>query len=103
MKFILKVCGGTGQTSFPWGNITSSADDQNSTGTIWITIGPNGTSEVVPGPTPDDVSDWDLAVPVEKKLNKDGCRCRKCKNHFEFAEANQEDGTFLCFTCRRGY
>lgn len=32
-----------------------------------------------------------------------GCRCRKCKEFNEYAEPNQEDGSFLCYTCRKGY
>ena len=29
-----------------------------------------------------------------------GCTCRKCDNYNEYAEPNQVDGTFLCFSCR---
>lgn len=48
--------------------------------------------------------DIDWAVPVEeKKENSDGCSCKKCKEFFEFAEPNQEDGTLICWACRHGY
>lgn len=46
----------------------------------------------------------DLAVPVdEKKKKSDGCSCKKCKEFFEYAEPNQEDGTLICWACRHGY
>lgn len=46
----------------------------------------------------------DLAVPVEEKKKKsDGCSCKKCKEFFEYAEPNQEDGTLICWACRHGY
>lgn len=58
-------------------------------------------------PTPAEEShvvEIDLAVPVEKKkINKDGCRCKKCKEFYPYAEANQEDGTMICYTCRKGW
>lgn len=46
----------------------------------------------------------DGAVPVEeKKINKDGCNCKKCKEFYPYAEANQEDGTLICYSCRKGF
>jgi hypothetical protein len=30
-----------------------------------------------------------------------GCRCKKCKTYNEYAESNQEDGSFICYSCRR--
>lgn len=70
----------------------------------WITV-PNpwvgGTITVGPQISFDDI---DLAVPVEEKENKsDGCSCKKCKEFFEYAEPNQEDGTLICWACRHGY
>lgn len=29
-----------------------------------------------------------------------GCHCKKCGNHFPFAEPNQDDGTLVCWNCR---
>ena len=29
-----------------------------------------------------------------------GCSCSSCGNFNEYAEPNQVDGTFLCFSCR---
>jgi len=48
------------------------------------------------------------AIPAEKavavkKDDRDGCDCVKCKQFFEFAEPNQEDGTLICWACRHGY
>lgn len=40
---------------------------------------------------------------VEKKpKDKDGCFCKKCKDFFPYAEPNQEDGTLVCYACRKG-
>lgn len=45
--------------------------------------------------------DIDLAVPVdEKKENSDGCTCKKCKEYYQYAEPNQDDGTLICYGCR---
>ena len=30
----------------------------------------------------------------------DGLNCRKCQDHFPWAEPNQNDGTLICFSCR---
>ena len=30
-----------------------------------------------------------------------GLVCKKCNEYFEFAEPNQDDGTLICFVCRR--
>jgi hypothetical protein len=35
---------------------------------------------------------------IQTKL--DGMVCNKCSEFFSFAEANQEDDSFVCFTCR---
>lgn len=32
-----------------------------------------------------------------------GCSCKKCDDFNEYAEPNQKDGTFICFSCRRGF
>lgn len=66
--------------------------------TTWITIPIAAPAEEIGTP------DQDLAVPVEKKkINKDGCRCRKCKEFYPYAQANQEDGTLICYSCRKGW
>lgn len=63
----------------------------------WITVNiPSGQQFTIQG------IDW--AVPVEENENKsDGCSCKKCKEFFEYAEPNQEDGTLICWACRHGY
>lgn len=43
------------------------------------------------------------ATPVEKKKDSSGCLCKKCKEFYDFAEPNQEDGTLICWSCRHGY
>ena len=53
---------------------------------------------------PGDLSADDGAVPVaEKKINKDGCSCKKCKEFYPYAQANQDDGTLICYACRKGW
>src|SRR6185369_6632012 len=45
--------------------------------------------------------DIDLAVPVdENKEFSDGCVCKKCKEYYQYAEPNQDDGTLICYGCR---
>jgi len=44
-----------------------------------------------------------IAIPLEKKSNKEGCNCKKCKEFYPYAEPNQEDGTLICYACRHGY
>ncbi len=63
----------------------------------WITVNiPSGQQYTIQG--------IDLAVPVEEKKKKsEGCSCKKCKEFFEYAEPNQEDGTLICWACRHGY
>ena len=39
----------------------------------------------------------------EKKKDKGGCSCKKCKEYYDYAEPNQEDGTLICWSCRHGY
>lgn len=37
------------------------------------------------------------AAPVAKKT---GHNCRSCNSRNDYAEANQEDGSYLCYECR---
>jgi hypothetical protein len=30
----------------------------------------------------------------------DGMFCKKCNNFYEFADANQKDGSLVCYSCR---
>jgi len=32
-----------------------------------------------------------------------GLRCHKCNTHYPYAEANQDDGSFVCWSCRSGW
>lgn len=41
------------------------------------------------------------ACATTKKVNKDGCRCKKCKEFYPYAESNQDDGTLICYPCRK--
>lgn len=39
---------------------------------------------------------WNLQI----KGYPNGLSCRKCQDHFPWAEPNQDDGTLICFSCR---
>jgi hypothetical protein len=42
-------------------------------------------------------------TPTEPTQEKSkGCHCKKCKDFNEYAEPNCDDGTFICFACRKG-
>lgn len=79
-----------------------------SNGTVWVV--PGQTYQVTIGGTGGgggggfgqiSFDDIDLAVPVdEKKKDSDGCTCKKCKEFYQYAEPNQEDGTLICYGCR---
>jgi len=32
--------------------------------------------------------------------SSDGMMCKQCKKFYPYAEANQEDGTLMCYACR---
>ena len=36
----------------------------------------------------------------DSKIVYPGASCSKCKDFNQFAQSNQDDGTFLCYTCR---
>ncbi|KKN66651.1 hypothetical protein LCGC14_0469860 [marine sediment metagenome] len=37
---------------------------------------------------------------IRKDSNQDGMNCSKCKKFHHMAEANQSDGTLVCWSCR---
>ena len=62
----------------------------------WVTIN-------IPQYIPQQIG-IDFAIPVDEIEEKsEGCTCKKCKEFFEYAEPNQEDGTLICWACRHGY
>lgn len=36
-----------------------------------------------------------------KRRHPDGMLCQKCKLFYEFAEPNQDDGSMICYSCRK--
>jgi hypothetical protein len=34
------------------------------------------------------------------KLIVEGSTCKKCKEYAKYAQPNQSDGTFICYSCR---
>lgn len=66
------------------------------------TIPLNGTT--VWFTTVGDLGGFTLTTEEPKKKEKSsGCSCKKCREFNEYAEPNQDDGTFVCYTCRKGY
>ena len=57
----------------------------------------NGTAFVPTDPVPSTDA---CAPPIEKKANSAGCVCKSCKELSPQAEANQDDGSFVCYGCR---
>lgn len=54
-------------------------------------------------------SDIELAIangsyiPEPDKIAKsisNGMTCKKCNNYSQYAQSNQDDGTFICYSCR---
>lgn len=39
-------------------------------------------------------------INLKKKTYPDGMFCRKCQSFHKYAEPNQVDGTFFCYSCR---
>lgn len=46
------------------------------------------------------VMDDDVEMMASAAVPNQGCHCKKCGNHFPFAEPNQDDGTLVCWNCR---
>lgn len=85
--------GGAGGGSFiPNGIWITPAPTQQS---FTITVGGGGAGASVGG----DLSGSTTPI-AEIKKNKDGCSCKKCKEHYPYAEPNQKDGTLICYACR---
>lgn len=48
--------------------------------------------------------DFDIGLPPEPALipkKSNGCTCIKCQEIYPYAEPNQWDGTFKCYSCRK--
>lgn len=88
----------TGNTNYP--NVITIPTNNWVPGGFTITIGGSGGGGggaiAAPALTKE-------AKAEEKKKDKGGCSCKKCKEFFEYAEPNQEDGTLVCWSCRHGY
>lgn len=80
--------GASNQQSFGWVSVPN---------TWTITVNPTiynpATYPVNPPETP----------PEPPKKKSEGCACKKCKEFYNFAEPNQDDGTLICWSCRHGY
>lgn len=55
------------------------------------------------------VFDFDLDLPksddypviIHRPIKSDGCTCKKCGDVYPYAEPNQDDGSFKCYSCRK--
>jgi hypothetical protein len=41
-----------------------------------------------------------IVAPVVPQKKSEGCTCVKCKTFNPYAEPNQKDGSFKCYSCR---
>jgi len=48
-----------------------------------------------------DFSDFDFSTEKKAEKKSDGCICLKCNELYPYAEPNQKDGTFKCYSCRQ--
>jgi hypothetical protein len=62
----------------------------------YITFTSNGLTWTTSDPTPAEPK----KEAKKAKKDPDGCTCKKCKEFYQFAEPNQEDGTLICYSCR---
>lgn len=78
------------------GNSTGGGGGGGNGGYItWTVTTGNGGWTIMNPPIPIEAK-----PEAKKKSNKDGCDCKKCKEKYEWAEPNQEDGSFVCWECR---
>ena len=43
---------------------------------------------------------WLDLLKIREVIALDGSTCKKCKDYCRMAQPNQEDGSFICFSCR---
>ena len=43
----------------------------------------------------------EVAAPTLPSNKLDGMYCCKCKNYYQYAEPNQDNGTLICYSCRK--
>lgn len=58
---------------------------------IWASFGPVGSLKIIP--------DFVIQAQSVQKEIKYGYNCKKCKEYYNYAIANQPDGTLLCWGC----
>lgn len=56
----------------------------------------------IPAINPSTTVPLQIDLSTEKKKDSDGCACKKCREFYPYAEANQPDGTLVCYACRHG-
>lgn len=85
--------------AYPVTSPTVTPPDPNAPGAIgqlWFTYcSPVGTDPIVPT-GPDGI---EYAEVKAKSKSEDGCHCKKCRNFSPYAEKNQPDGSFVCYSC----
>lgn len=43
---------------------------------------------------------FEFVKDLPKNKSSNGCTCKKCGEIFPYAEPNQKDGTFKCYSCK---
>jgi len=76
-----------------WANVNTTANNS-----VWV----NGAFISFPTMAPSLPDPIELDYPLESKAEpiSAGHFCKKCNEFFEFAEANQDDKSFICYSCR---
>ena len=68
------------------------------------TTGYQSQSYNIQVPYPIQYIQLDLDIPSEAVEEEPvGYFCKRCKEHNEYAVANQPDKTFICYRCRNGF
>jgi hypothetical protein len=44
--------------------------------------------------------DFEVIDELKVKAHSGGCRCKGCQIFNEYAEPNQEDNSFICYSCK---
>lgn len=66
---------------------------------VWVYEGPCESE-----PATDSDVPTEPYIEAAREAKSEGMSCNRCTEFASFAEANQPDGTFLCYCCRsRGY
>ncbi len=75
---------------------TVEESDENIVEEFWV-VGEQINFDFVEDIAPEPTDDYPVIV---KRRTKNGCTCKKCGEIYPYAEPNQKDGSFKCWSCR---